>query len=322
MRRLPVTIRSAVALTLLVAIIPLAGAPALAREKSDEKIERKGGDDTEARTEEKAEEKTEEKTGEKVQQEKPADEWDNLVKTIIGFRDLMGRVSARRLTYRSFPPVTDLRGRVRITKKCWRFETITADMCGGDLSAVAAIDFLKDRRRFRLRANVVNALLSDLTRFYDYSIMRGFISGRFEMSATSVKGSLHGSAEFHIRGADLVALPIALKAVSFISLSFPRLQKEIISEADGHLTITPRGLVFQDLSLRSETGAFSLEAERNGRIDFKGNIDLYFRPVFEEGLVKVIPGLPEIIDAIRGRGGRVRVTGTIREPKFKWGAFR
>ncbi len=322
MRRLPVTIRSFVTLTLLVAVIPLAGAPALAREKIDEKIEKKGEDDTEAKTEEKTGEKTGKKTDEKVRQGKSADDWDNFVKTIRGFSDLAGRVSARRLTYRSFPPATDLHGRVRIAKKCWRFETITADMCGGDVSAVAAIDFLEGKRRFRLRANVENALLGDLTRFYDYSVMPGFISGWFEISATSVKGSLHGSAEFRVRGADLGRFPIALKVVSFIFLDFPRHQKEVISEADGHLTITPRGLVFQDLSLRSEGGAFALEAERNGRINYKGEIDLYFRPVFEEGLTKVIPGLPEIIDAIRGRGGRVRVTGTIKEPKFKWGAFR
>ena len=322
MKRLPVTIRFTVALALLVAIIPLSGAPALAREKIDEKIDQKTDEKIEEKAEDDTEVKTEEKADEKVQQVKPADEWDSFVKTILGFRDLAGRVSARRLTYKSFPPATDLSGRVRITKGCWHFEAITADMCGGDVSAEAAIDFLEGRRRFRLRANVENALLGDLTRFYDYSVMGGFISGRFEMSATSVKGSLHGSAEFHVRGGDLGRFPIALKVVSFIFLDFPRHQKEIISEADGHVTLTPRGLVFQDLSLRSETGAFSLEAERNGRIDYKGEIDLYFRPVFEEGLTKVIPGLPEIIDAIRGRGGRVRVTGTIKEPKFKWGAFR
>ncbi len=257
----------------------------------------------------------------------PKQEWDRLRRAVLGFSDLVGRVSTRKLTFRKLPPVTDVRGQVRITGEGWRFENVTGDICGGRVSAEAAIDFLHDfpgkkTRRFRLRANIAGANLEDITRHYDVAVMPGSISGRLELSVASEKGSLHGRAEFHIRKADLGRMPLAIKAVSFIFLGFPRLQDEVISQADAHLTLTPRGLVFQDLSLRSGSGAFSIEAERNGTINYKGEINLYFRPVFEEGFAKVIPGLPEVIHAIRGRGGRVRVTGTVHEPKFKWGAFR
>ena len=258
---------------------------------------------------------------------KPQDDWDRFMKAVLGFEDLVGGVSARKLTFRKLPPATGLRGQVRIAGKNWHFENIRGDVCGGRASADAAVLKLPDDRGrrvkvFRLKMRVDAAKLEELTRFYDLPVMGGSVSGSVVLSASSEKRSLHGKAEFNLRNADLGRLPLAIKAVSFVFLGFPRLQREIISQADGHVTLTPRGLVFQDLSLRSETGSFSIEAERNGTINYKGEIDLYLRPVFAEGVTRVVPGLPEVIDAIRGRGGRVRVTGTVLERKFKWGAIR
>ena len=265
----------------------------------------------------------EEMPGGKARTARPGSQWDELRKAVLGFSDLVGRVSARKLTYWHLPPLTDVRGRIHLKGKSWRFENMTADICGGRVSSEARIDFLEDGvRRFRLDANVAGAKLEEVTRFFNYPVMGGDLSGRLRLNATSEKKTLHGRAEFHLRNADLGKLPLALKAVSFIFLGFPQLQEEKISQADGHATLTPRGLVFQDLSLRSETGTFSIEAERNGTVSYKGEANIYFRPVFGTGVAGAIPILPELLKTIRERGGRVRVTGSIYEPKFKWAAFR
>ena len=254
-----------------------------------------------------------------AREEGPEDEWGRFTKV---FRGLVGRVSARKLTYRKFPPLTDVRGRVRVEKGHWWFENVAADFCGGRASGDADIRFGKGKRMFRMELNIAGARLEDVTRFFNTAVMEGSLSGKLGLSVASDKSTLHGGAEFSLRDADLGELPLALNAVSFVFLKFPELQAQKISQADGDLTIAPRGLVFQNLSLSTDDGSFSLVAERLGTINYKGKVDMYFEPVFAPGIGDAIPIVAQFQDFIRSRGGRVRVTGTVKEPSFKWAAFR
>jgi len=250
---------------------------------------------------------------------------DAFDKTVLGFNDLVGDISVERFSYWTFPPATDLRCRLKISDEGWRFENVRANYCGGRVNAEAAIEHGEGGRQFRMKCEILGAQLEEFTRHIKYSVTPGRVSGMLVLNVTSegLKG-LHGSAEIHVRDAKLGTLPVVLKAFTF--LSFPGIEKEELSEVDGIMTLTPRAIVFQSLSLRSRTGSFSLQADRLGSVSYDGKLDLRFKPVIPSRLLKNVPVFGEITDLVIAglQQGimRVRVTGTISKPSFQWTPFR
>ncbi len=256
------------------------------------------------------------------------------VKDILGFRDLVGEMQAETLTYWSFPPFTDVRCHLRITPGGdWRFENARADFSGGQVTAHAAIDFKRDKRgrkkirELRLRARFAGVRFEELARFMKYPATRGTVSSRVELRVTSEgRAGLSGEAEFRLRGGDLRRLPMIVRIYSF--LSFPGMDKAgmKVENVDARMTLTPRAIVFQDLTMSTSDGAFALRAERLGSVTYGGRLDFLFRPVIESRILKNVPiigaTLGKIIGDIEQRGMRVRVTGTAAEPRFNWAAFR
>jgi hypothetical protein len=254
-----------------------------------------------------------------------AESRDAFRRTVLGFTDLVGDINVERFSYWTFPPAIDLRCRLKITDTGWRFENVRAKYCGGHVNAEAAIDYRDEGRQFRMKCEIVGARLEEFTRHIKYSVTPGRVNGRLILNVTSegLKG-LHGSAEIHVRQAELGTLPVILKAFTF--LSFPGIEKEELSQVDGIMTLTPRAIVFQSLSMRSRSGSFCLEADRLGSVSYDGKLDLRFKPVIPSRILKNVPVVGEaadlIISGLQQGIMRVRVTGTLSEPSFQWTPFR
>jgi hypothetical protein len=249
-------------------------------------------------------------------------------RTVLGFTDLVGSITVERFSYWTLPSATDLRCQLKITDTGWRFENVRAKYCGGDMMAEASIDYKKDGRELRFAAEIVGGKLEEFTRQIKYSVTPGRFSGRIGVCVTSagVEG-LHGSAEVHVRDANLGTLPVVLKAFTF--LSFPGIEKEELNEVDGHMTLTPRAIVFQSLTLRSHRSgpdSLSLQADRLGSVTYAGDLDLRFKPVIPSRIIPIVPVVGHPIDVVVSgiQQGimRVRVTGTLTDPKFQWTPFR
>lgn len=263
--------------------------------------------------------------GSYAQQEAQLSEWETFSRTVLGFTDLVGHISVDKFSYWSFPSATNLRSRLKITDTGWRFENITADYCGGTANAEAAIEETKDGREFRVVAEFLRVDLEEFTRQFKYSVTPGRLTGRMRLRITTdgLQG-LDGSAEIHARDTNLGQLPVMLKAFTF--LSHPSVQKEKLSEVDAHMTLTPRGIVFQSLSLRSKSGSFSLEADRLGSMSYEGALDFRFKPIIPSKILQNVPFFGplanDIVSELQQGIMRARVTGTIYEPEVKWTPFR
>jgi len=248
--------------------------------------------------------------------------WEVFSRLVLGFSDLGGEIRVGRLTYWGFPPVTDLRCRVRIADDGWRFENVSGSFCGGVMTAESAIGFRPEGRELRLVAEFADARLEEFTRHVKYEVTPGRLNARLDLRVTSQgRAGLDGSAEIHVRGADLGRIPLA-----FNFLTLTGLQKEVLEEADALMTLTPRAIRFQSLELRSRSGVVSFEADRLGSVTYDGGLDLRFKPKIESRLVKNVPFVGPTADEVWSKIEqglmRVHLTGTAAEPKFQWRPFR
>lgn len=255
---------------------------------------------------------------------------------ILGFSGLAGRLTARELRYRSLPPFTDLTCGLVIksksdsgpgaTKPTWCFENARADFCGGRFACQAQLSFQPEGRTLSLKARLAGVKLDEFTRKVGRVVTPGILGGEIELTLGS-KGreELHGTASAHIRGGNLGRFPVVLSIVSFLTLGFPRLEQEVIEEADFRVTIAPRAIIFQRAELRSRGGGFVLRAERGGTAGYDGTLNFYFRPVIAPSVIAGVPVVgavaEEIVKKVRERGMRLKVTGTISKPEFQWAAF-
>lgn len=268
---------------------------------------------------------------------------------VLGFSGLVGRVKAEKLTYWGFPPFTGLKCRLTITKDGdWRFENTTARVSGGRMvNAQSVIDFdppsasgpfrgpkarkRKGLREFRVAAEFVDVRLEEFSRHMGAPVTPGEVTGHAALRITSEgRKGLSGRAAIHLRRGDLGRLPFVVKTLSFLTLS--GFSKKPIEEADARITIAPRALVFEELVLRTRDGGFKIVAERggprSGYITYDGRLDFHFRPSFTSEFLEALGTVPggdivvKLLAAFKERGGRVRVTGTAKEPKFQWAAFR
>ncbi len=248
------------------------------------------------------------------------------VKDILGVRGARGHIRAKSVTWKSFPPATDLSANLHITKDGdWRLENMRGDQCGGRMTGRADIRFGGPDRRFDFAASWVGVRLEEVTRYTKRPVTPGILSASAEIRLTS-KGreGLSGDARVKLRNGNLGRFPMVLKALAV--LSFPGIEKEEIANADARMTLTPRAVVFQDLSLSTTDGAFRLVAERLGSVGYEGTLDLYLRPEIEPGFLARVPLAGElvnkIIDDILQRGMRIHVTGDAASPRLLWAAFK
>jgi hypothetical protein len=248
------------------------------------------------------------------------------VKDILGIKGARGHVRADSVKWRSFPPATNVNASLHITKDGdWRFENFTGDHCGGKVTGSAGIRFGGSDRSFSFSAKWIGVRLEEVTRYTKRPVTPGILSASAELKMTSQgRRGLSGDVRLQLRNGNLGRFPMVLKALSL--LSFPGIEKEEIENADARMTLTPRAIVFQDLSLGSTDGAFRLVGERLSSVSYEGELDIYFRPVIESRLLARVPAVGElvnkIIDDIQQRGMRIHVTGDTGSPRFQWAAFK
>ncbi|MHC5055977.1 MAG: hypothetical protein ACYTKD_14805 [Planctomycetota bacterium] len=248
------------------------------------------------------------------------------VKSILGVKGTRGHIRAKSVTWRNFPPATDVNAALQITEDGdWCFENLRGDQCGGRMMGRADIRFGGPDRKFDFAAKWVGVRLEEVTRYTKRPVTPGILSATAELKVTS-KGreGLSGDIKLQLRNGNLGRFPMVLKTLSL--LSFPGIEKEGIENADARMTLTPRAIVFQDLSLGSTDGAFRLVGERLSSVSYEGKLDVYFRPVIESRLLARVPAVGElvnkVIDDIQQRGMRIHVTGDTAAPRFQWAAFK
>jgi len=248
------------------------------------------------------------------------------VKDILGVRGTRGHIKAKSVKWRAFPPATDVSAALQIAENGnWRLEKMQGDQCGGRMTGRAEIRFGSVDRRFDFAARWIGVRLEEVTRYIKRPVIPGIVSASADIAMTS-KGreGLSGDVKVSLRNGNLGGFPMVLKALSL--LSFPGVNKEDIENADARMTLTPRAIVFQDLSLGSADGAFQLKAERLGSIGYDGKLDVYFRPEIGKGLLASVPVagdlVNKILDDITKRSMRIHVTGDTGAPRFQWAAFK
>jgi len=248
------------------------------------------------------------------------------VKDILGVKGTRGHIRAKSVTWRVFPPATDLSAALQITEEGdWRLEKMRGDQCGGRMDGRAEIRFGGSDRRFDFAAKWIGVRLEEVTRYLKRQVIPGIVTASADITMTS-KGreGLSGDVRLSLRNGNLGGFPMVLKILSL--LSFPGVNKEDIENADARMTLTPRAIVFQDLSLGSADGAFQLKAERLGSIGYDGKLDVYFRPEIGKGLLASVPVagdlVNKILDDITKRSMRIHVTGDTGSPRYQWAAFK
>jgi hypothetical protein len=247
------------------------------------------------------------------------------IKDILGVKGTRGHITAKSVTWRSFPPVTDVSASLQITKGGdWHLDNIRGDQCGGRMMGDAEIRFGGPDRKFEFAAKWVGVRLEEVTRYSKRPVTPGILSGRAKVTVTSKgRNGLSGEATVSVRNANLGRFPMVLSTLRL--LSSPGIEKEGIANADARMTLTPRAIVFQDLSMGTADGALQLVAERLGFIGYDGKLDVYFRPEIQKGLLASVPMggdiLNELIDGVLKRGMRIHVTGDSAAPRFQWAAF-
>jgi hypothetical protein len=267
--------------------------------------------------------------------------WEGLRRAVLGFGGLDGSIEVKELSYWSFPPVKDITGVVRISDKGWRFENIRGDFCGGLMRTEAAIDFIpptaeevarkgeeaRARREFALASTFTGARLEELCRSVEYPVTPGELDGGITLKVTSEGlAGLSGRASFSLRSSKLAELPLVVKVLSFLTLS--PIDNDPIEVAEARsIILTPQGMIFEDLTLRTRSGGFRVEAEPLGRISYDGSMQMNLRPFLKLKLggAEALPGIDvagEILDKIKQRAARLRVSGNIREPRFQWAPIR
>jgi len=253
-----------------------------------------------------------------------------LLDDLVGFDDLMGQFSVRRLTYSILPPVTDIRGRVHVAEKEWRFENAVAAWCGGSARGAVTVTFAEKGSAIDLDITIDGVELAEICRHFEYTAIPGQINGRIALRVDA-EGNVSGRAVARLRDSNLAQFPLVLNLLRLLNFD-PRAllpgqdaERGTITRADAEATFTPRGVVFQTLSLGTRDGAFTIEAERLGRIGYDGTLDLYFRPKVAPSFLEEFPfldGPGGAFRAIKERGGRVRAEGAVKDPVIRWAPLR
>lgn len=242
---------------------------------------------------------------------------------LLRFQRGDGTIKIKEVDFRGVK-FTDVTGRMKIDGMKWRFDAIRGECYGGVLTGHATIDRGKEGRPLELSLSVGGAELHLLTEGLVGHGFKGRVSGEVEISYKGTATThLAGRGSAVITGAELGRFPVVLKLLSLLRLAV--LKPDVMEVAEFHFVLTPRGVVFQFAEVRSGDGAIALRARRNGCLRYDGGLDFVIEPRIERRLLKRIPGLGDIFQEVFSlfdRSLRVRVSGSLKEPKVSWAPLR
>ena len=243
---------------------------------------------------------------------------------LFRFRRGEGPVKVKQVDFRGLK-CTDVTARMKVDGMEWRFDAIKGRFYGGVLAGDVVVDRGKRGRPFKLRLSVGGARLELITKVFAGREVSGRVSAELELTykGTGTK-HLAGRGSAMITGAEMGRFPVIVKLLSF--LSFPKLKRDVMEEAEFHFVLTPRGVVFQFAEVRTGNAALTLRVRRNSCLRYDGGLDFVIEPHIESSFLKHIPGLGDIVKELVGLFGRssmrVKVSGSLKEPEVSWAPLR
>lgn len=236
-----------------------------------------------------------------------------------------GPARARAVRFR-FLTATDLTGWVSRKSGRWEVTDIKGRLGGGELTG--SVCFYRDEEdvsvtEVDLVFQDVDAL--EVTREAEVKEYRGKLRGRLNLTIRggTLKG-LHGEGSVYLTEGRFAGVPLIAQVLAIMGA--PRLRRTNMTDAEGHFTLTPRGIVFQGLEFSSEDGSIRLKAERNSVVQYDGTIRMALLPAVD---ARILAGMKvagefasEILRAIERRVARIVVKGTLSEPEIIWNPRR
>lgn len=188
----------------------------------------------------------------------------------------------------------------------------------GELDIKNQIDLSNANIPFILKINLNGVDISLLKN--DTPLKEKEISGKFfgdaglKGSYKDIKNSLNGFGNINIEEGNLWQLELLKGLGQFLLV--PEFQKINFKEASGDFVIENNKISTEDFTLSSDPLNMLLE----GNIDFDGNIDFKVTTQLAEGLIKNPTDLQGIFSSILSQSTNaitIKLTGTIKEPKYK-----
>lgn len=195
---------------------------------------------------------------------------------------------------------------------------ITAKPYGGNLTANVAIDFTRQNPQYVIQLGLKDidiAKWKNDTEFKKLDL-RGLLYGDAEFGGFGDKiETLRGKGAFAIADGRLWELPVFAGLANILYI--PGVSKIVFGEAKGTFTVGNRIIVTSD----TELYAPQMNVVGEGSLDFDGNIDFditaAFVKEFLEGPTALGPLRDFFVDEAGNFVGKINLSGTLKEPKFK-----
>ncbi len=195
---------------------------------------------------------------------------------------------------------------------------ITAKPYGGNLTANVAIDFTQQNPQYVIQVGLKDidiAKWKNDTEFKKLDL-RGLLYGDAEFGGFGDKiETLRGKGSFAIANGRLWELPVFAGLANILYI--PGVSKIVFGEAKGTFTIGNRIIVTSD----TELFAPQMNVVGEGSLDFDGNINFditaAFVKEFLEGPTALGPLRDFFVDEAGNFVGKINLSGTLKEPKFK-----
>jgi len=191
------------------------------------------------------------------------------------------------------------------------------DFYGGTLSINGLIDLEKETFPYALKVFGENIELSKIKRDIpiDDKLLKGSLSSTIILSGQmdSIQ-DLKAQGEFLIQDGYLWNFNPLKELGDFLFI--PRYESLVFKEATGNFNITNNKISLTDVVLSSNVLLLTCE----GTIDFKGNLDLDITPKAISDITENLDEYEKFFAGIFSEAGgvvSVKITGTVRDPKFK-----
>ncbi len=191
------------------------------------------------------------------------------------------------------------------------------DFYGGTLSINGLIDLEKETFPYALKVLGENIELSKIKRDIpiDDKLLKGTISSTIILSGQmdSIQ-DLKAQGEFLVQDGYLWNFNPLKELGDFLFI--PRYESLVFKEATGNFNITNNKISLTDVVLSSDVLLLACE----GTIDFKGNLNMDITPKSLSDITKNLDEYEKFFAGIFSEAGgvvSVKITGTVREPKFE-----
>lgn len=147
--------------------------------------------------------------------------------------------------------------------------------------------------------------------------MNGLLSSKFFLRGSLASAdSLHGSGWITITDGHIWEWPLLGGVVDLLRL--PHMRSVVFKEAAGNFIIDQKRISTEDLTFYSDRANISAR----GYVDFDNNVDVLVQTNITQDLIEGSSDTAEIANLILSQAGnymgKIRITGTLDDPKFKY----